>query len=207
MLENPFWLYGLEDCWPFFVTFQAATPPVGLVEVTTLPKLSTATHRLLLGQDTPVRKLEPSTCASFQAVAPPIGLVEVTTLPLVSTATQRTLLGQDTAVSRGPLALGPTEPSTLVTFQATAPPVGLLDETALPWSSIATHRLLLGHDTPTRLIPMIDLGSSTCTGAAQVNSEPGIGDGVGPGVGVGEATVGTGVGLGDGEDWATGRAA
>ncbi|TMB88161.1 MAG: hypothetical protein E6J37_08060 [Chloroflexi bacterium] len=54
---------------------------------------------------------------------------------------------------------------------------------------------------------MIDLGSSTCTGAAQVNSEPGIGDGVGPGVGVGEATVGTGVGLGDGEDWATGRAA
>src|SRR5207247_6147205 len=96
-------------------------------------------------------------------------------------------------------------PSTLVTFHATAPPVGLLDETALPWSSIATHRLLLGHDTPTRLIPMIDVGSGICTGAAQVNSEPGIGDGVGRGVGVGEATVGTGVGLGDGEDWATGR--
>ena len=34
------------------VTVQAAAPPVGLLEVTTLPLLSTATQRPLLGQDT-----------------------------------------------------------------------------------------------------------------------------------------------------------
>jgi hypothetical protein len=69
----------------------------------------------------------------------------------------------------------------LVTFQAAAPPAGLLVVTALPLLSIATHRPLLGHDTPTRLIPATDAGSSICIGAAQVNSEPAavVGDGVG----------------------------
>jgi hypothetical protein len=35
------------------VTIQAAAPPLGLLEVTTLPVKSTATQRPLLGQDTP----------------------------------------------------------------------------------------------------------------------------------------------------------
>src|ERR1035437_10121494 len=106
------------------VTVQAATPPVGSEEGTTLPpapaRSPTATHRLLLGQETAVR-MSTLRCVTFHAVAPPVGLVDVTTLPPLSTATQRPLLGQDTAVRRGPFESGPTEPSTLVTFQAAAP--------------------------------------------------------------------------------------
>ena len=40
-----------------WVTVQAAAPPVGLLEVTTLPSWSTATQRPVLGQDTPSSKL------------------------------------------------------------------------------------------------------------------------------------------------------
>jgi hypothetical protein len=76
------------------VTVQAVAPPVGWLEVTTLPLLSTATQRPLLGQDTPVRWER--TGVTIQAAAPPLGLLEVTTLPVKSTATQRPLLGQDT---------------------------------------------------------------------------------------------------------------
>jgi hypothetical protein len=80
------------------VTVQAAAPPVGLLDVTTLPPLSKATHRPLLGQDTPDIELKKSTWVTVQAAAPPVGLLDVTTLPLWSTATQRLLLGQDTLV-------------------------------------------------------------------------------------------------------------
>jgi hypothetical protein len=87
------------------VTFQAEAGPVGLDELTTLPLSSTATHMLVVGQDTLDKKqfapvsdttqLVPSTCTTFQAAAPPEGLVEVTTLPTMSTATHRPVLGQD----------------------------------------------------------------------------------------------------------------
>ncbi len=76
------------------VTVQAAAPPVGLLEVTTLPLRSTATQRPLLGQDTP-SALMPE-LVTVHAPAPPVGLLEVTTLPPRSTATQRPLVGQDT---------------------------------------------------------------------------------------------------------------
>lgn len=68
-------------------------------------------------------------------------IAPVTTSPLWSTATQRPLLGQDTP-SR------PLEPSTSVTVQAAAPPVGLLEVTKLPLLSTATQRPLLGQDGP-----------------------------------------------------------
>ena len=41
----------------------------------TLPMASTATHRVLLGQDTPVRELVPSTLVTVQAAFPPVGLL------------------------------------------------------------------------------------------------------------------------------------
>ena len=78
--------------------FQAAALPVGLVEVTALPP-PTATQRLLLGQETPVRPYgEPSVWVFVQVASPPLGLLEVTTPPASSTATQRPLLGQETPV-------------------------------------------------------------------------------------------------------------
>ena len=50
---------------PFtWVTFQAAAPPAGLLEVTTSPP-PTATQRVLLGQDTPdSRQGEPDSACS-----------------------------------------------------------------------------------------------------------------------------------------------
>src|SRR5207248_1592179 len=92
-----------------WVTVHAAGPPKGSLDETTLPLPSTATQRLMLGQETSDRELVPSTLATFQAAAPPSGLLEVTTLPLPSTATQRLLLGQDTAERE-------LEPSTRVNF-------------------------------------------------------------------------------------------
>src|SRR6202521_2313641 len=123
-------------------------------------------QRLLLGQDTPVRWLEPTTLVTVQAAAPPVGLREVTTLPLgvptlplLSTATQRTLLGQDTLTRE-------LVPSTLVTVQAAAPPMGLLEVTTLPPLSTATQRPLLGQDTPYRPLELSTLVT------VHVNGEP-----------------------------------
>ena len=48
--ETPVKSYG-----PMLVTVQAFVPPVGLIDVTTLPLSSTATQRLTLGQDTPCK--------------------------------------------------------------------------------------------------------------------------------------------------------
>ena len=132
-----------------WTTFQAPTPAVGFLDVTTLPFPSTATHSLLVGQETPFKKhagdppnwshLEPI-WVTFQAAAPPVGLVEVTTLPLPSTSTQKPVVGQDTP-------LGPKSAEvTCVTFQEGAPPVGLVEVTTLSWPT-ATQRSLLGQDT------------------------------------------------------------
>jgi hypothetical protein len=65
-----------------FVTVHAAAPPVGLVEVTTLSRVSTATQRLALAHETLVRfGEEASTDVTVHADVPPVGLVAVTTLP------------------------------------------------------------------------------------------------------------------------------
>src|SRR2546426_12037011 len=111
--------------------------------MTTLPPRSAATQRLLLGQDTPARAVEPSTLVTVQAAAPPVGLLEVTALalPSASTATQMLMLGQATPERE-------LEPSTLVPVHAAAPPVVLLDVTTLPATATATQRPRLGQDTP-----------------------------------------------------------
>ena len=78
-------------------TVHAAAPPVGLVEVTTLPVPSTATHNVVLGQEIPLTGLLPSTFDTDHAVAPPVGLTEVTTSPDPSAATHNVLLGHERA--------------------------------------------------------------------------------------------------------------
>jgi len=124
------------------VTVQAAVPPVGLVEVTALPMPSTATQRLILGQEIPVNSLAPLTLRSvnFQAATPPVGLVDVIRSPLSSTAIQRVLLGQETA-ARLRLVVK------WANFQVAAPPVGFVEVITSPPPK-ATHRVTLGQDTP-----------------------------------------------------------
>jgi hypothetical protein len=60
---------------------QAAAPPVGLVDVTTLPAASPATHSVVDGQETAASCCELSTVAAVQTPAPPVGLLEATTVP------------------------------------------------------------------------------------------------------------------------------
>ena len=61
---------------PVHGTDQALAPPVGLVEVYSLPVLVPATHSVVVGQATAVKRA-PVTTALVQALAPPVGLVEV----------------------------------------------------------------------------------------------------------------------------------
>src|SRR2546426_11079554 len=83
---------------------------------------STATQKVMLGQDTPVRGLVPSTFVSVQAALPPVGLLDVITLPALSTATQKLTLGHEM-----PCTL--PAPATFAETQAAADPVGLLELT------------------------------------------------------------------------------
>src|SRR5436190_1543975 len=109
------------------VDFHAVGPPVGLVEVTTLPlRSSTATQRSLVGQEATFSEVELCTFVTVQAAAPTVGLLEVTTLPLSSTATHRSLLGQDTAwrFALSPLVRLQQALSAVIVVQAAAPPVG-----------------------------------------------------------------------------------
>jgi hypothetical protein len=61
----------------------------------TLPALSTATHRVVEGQEMASRGVLPSTSLVVHADAPPVGPVEPTTLPALSTATHRVVEGQE----------------------------------------------------------------------------------------------------------------
>lgn len=79
------------------VAVQADAPPVGSVEVTMLPVLSTAMQRLGVGQATPFSELVPSTLATVQADAPRVGSVDTSALPPSSTATHKLVDGHDTA--------------------------------------------------------------------------------------------------------------
>ena len=69
---------------PRWVVVQELAPPVGSVEVSTLPSPSTATHGEVVGHDNPDNGTEPSMLAADQAEGPPVGSVEVTTSPEAS---------------------------------------------------------------------------------------------------------------------------
>jgi hypothetical protein len=116
-----------------FVTLQALPPPVGFVELTTFPALSTATHSDVEGHDTPLSA--PGHCAvevqlgstevTVHALVSPVGSVEVSTLPAVSTATHNDCDGHETAVRSGPQTPGVEQVH--VSFQALRPPVGFVE--------------------------------------------------------------------------------
>src|ERR1700683_4677424 len=73
------------------VGVQAATPPVGLVEVMTCPKSSTATQKVVVGQLTPLAL--PAGLMRSQEPAV-VGVVEISSCPMFSGTTQSVVLGQ-----------------------------------------------------------------------------------------------------------------
>ncbi len=77
------------------VGVQMGVAEPGSDEVSTSPCWSTATQRLVDGQDTPSKLTAPSTSVTLHAGAPPSGLVEVSTSPLKVTATHSVAEGQD----------------------------------------------------------------------------------------------------------------
>jgi hypothetical protein len=73
-----------------------------VVDVSTLPAVSTATHIEVVGQEIPVSALQPaSTCATDQAAAWVVAAVELATSPSPSTAIQVSRDGQATALIWG----------------------------------------------------------------------------------------------------------
>jgi hypothetical protein len=77
------------------VTVHAAAPPVGLLEVTTVLPLPTATHSRTLGHETPFRLDAPIRLLSVHAVSLPVGFVEVITLPARFAPAHSVLLGHE----------------------------------------------------------------------------------------------------------------
>jgi len=123
------------------VVDQAADPPVGSVDVHTLPRLSNATQYDAVAQDTFVR-VHGKIGMTCHAPAPSAGSVVVATLPLLAVATHRAVDGHDTPVKNAPVPL-----RRWVGGQADAPPVGSVDARTSPESSAATHSEMLAHDT------------------------------------------------------------
>src|ERR1039458_177598 len=104
-----------------WVSVHADAPPVGSVEVRTLPPLSNATHSERDGHATPSMRgaLGSATVVLIHADRPAPGFVEVNTVEF-ATATQNDGDGHDTAWRVN----GPFTPARL---QALAPPVGLVE--------------------------------------------------------------------------------
>ena len=117
---------------------------VGVLDVITLPELSTARHRVVLGQVMLLMAVVWSMSAGDDQEAATVGLVEVTTLPAPSTATQRDADGQEM-----PKKVLPGSAWTSgVQVGGLAP--GFEETNISPNASTATHRDVLGQDTPVR---------------------------------------------------------
>src|SRR5579864_3568642 len=93
MLHGPLASAGQSAGPSMWATFQSGDPPTGLVELTTRPPSSTATQRLVVGHETLLRRMTPTSVA-FHAAASPMGLLDARTL--LPTATHRRVLGQHT---------------------------------------------------------------------------------------------------------------
>ena len=133
---------------PIRVAVQAEDPPAGLEEVTISPEPSTPTHKTVVVSvhDNPANELA-TAGAAVQAEEPPVGLVDANTSPSLSPKAQRlefvpVLVQEMTMGSTISMRL-----STFVTVHVDAPPDGLVEVKILPFSSTATHRSALGHDT------------------------------------------------------------
>ena len=121
---------------------HAPAPPVGLVELSTEPPPSTATHSAADGHDTPVSVLVESTVALDHVAAPPSGLVEVQTLPDSSTATQSDVEGQEIPLSGFAVMLATDHRAVAV--------AGVVVVSTLPIRSTAAQNELVGHEIAVR---------------------------------------------------------
>src|SRR5947207_13618718 len=98
----------------------------GWREAKASPELSTATQRVVDGQETSARKVwRPPTFRAFHAFGPAVGLLEARILPWSSIATHSDGVGQET-----PIRL--LVPSTSATVQARAPPAGRREAATSP---------------------------------------------------------------------------
>lgn len=79
------------------VAVQAPAPPAGLV-LTNAWGPDTATHRVGLAHETPLRVLAPGSWVWLQAPRPSLGDVVVKTDPPLSTATHMLAFGHETSV-------------------------------------------------------------------------------------------------------------
>lgn len=129
------------------VVVHAPAPPVGSVEVTTLPSELTAAQSSAEGQDTPSKPSRPLRLVVVQAPMPLAGSTEVRTLPASSTAAQNSVDAQDTPVSWLGLSTGAVD-------HMPAPPAGSVEVSTLPSSSTATQ-----NDGPVQETPMRPIAS------------------------------------------------
>jgi hypothetical protein len=118
----------------------------GVLEVHTLPALSTSAQNELDAHETPTG-LETASDATFHAEAPPVGADEVaiTGLKLKSTpnATQKGPSAHETPFSS-------STPGTEAICQAVLPPLGLVVLTTWPLVATATHKGVDTHEMPLR---------------------------------------------------------
>lgn len=137
---------------------HAARPPVGRVEVITLPRLSTAAQNDRDGHETAITCLPQSrwhvvcfgsTRTALQVDAPPVGSVETNSL-VGSNATHNDGDAHEMPLNPpAPPSLGTNQRSTRTTDQRRL--LGLFDTTTSPPSSTATHNLTDGHETALRV--------------------------------------------------------
>jgi hypothetical protein len=124
---------------------QLDVPPAGLVEVTALPALSTATHIWLDGHDMPAMMLLGSIRAACHP-DPCTGLVEVSTFVSPSTAAHRVADGHDTAPARDRPEVAPSGSTGCTVHDAGSS--GRVEVRVFPAQSTATHQVD-GHEIPT----------------------------------------------------------
>src|SRR6476660_1541962 len=125
------WVTGMKGGGSTSLAVHAPAPPVGFVEVTTLPPVSPATHSAADTQDMLRRGLVPSTFVTVHvAAAPSPGSVDVRTFPALSPATHR--VGETQETLRMPVV-----PSALLVAQLPLV-VGSVEVRTVPRSSTAT---------------------------------------------------------------------
>ena len=154
---------------------HADAPPVGLVDVSTSPNKSTATHNDDDAHDTSVRG-SPSPIFHWSRPRRLAARRHVSTFPFSSTATHSEMDGQETAFKLG--LFTPVVSIVTGADQAERPPVGLVDVSTFPAPSTATHDDFDGHDTPfSAFVPSTftidhDNGVAAAAGAGDASTVP-----------------------------------
>lgn len=150
-----------------FSELQEPGPPLGSVEVRTLPLLSTTTQRSAVGHEASVICTEPPESASCHDAAGPSGSVEVRTLPVRFPATQSSEETQSTP-SRSP------DPPGVPTWrQAEAPPVGSVETKIRPSRATATQSVGVLQETPGDRAGSPIASPASCRRAGRWKSAPG----------------------------------